>query len=263
VLLGDVGGNNQERELKVNCYKHGKYTFKQTLFSGTWLGPDRCPACYQEQKATHQKQTENANNFHLESKNRELRSRFITASGVPPRFKQKTLDNYVVQGDVSSKILAFCRDYVANFKDYRKQGRSAILCGTMGTGKTHLSCAMAMEIINQHVTPAVYARVSRVCRHVKETYSRDSAEQERDVINSYVRPELLILDEVGVQYGSDTENLIMFDIINERYEQMKPTILISNLSLTGLKGYVGDRVVDRMKENGGNVLNFTWESYRK
>ena len=75
-------------------------------------------------------------------------------------------------------------------------------------------------------------------------------------------PDLLILDEVGVQFGSDAEKLILFEIINTRYQDMKPTILISNLTLVELGKYIGERVVDRMREGGGAILSFDWDSYR-
>ncbi|EJF3060091.1 ATP-binding protein, partial [Escherichia coli] len=72
----------------------------------------------------------------------------------------------------------------------------------------------------------------------------------------------LIIDEVGVQFGSDAEKLIMFEIINTRYEYMKPTILISNQSKDELSAFIGERVIDRMNDGGGCTLAFTWDSYR-
>ena len=54
----------------------------------------------------------------------------------------------------------------------------------------------------------------------------------------------------------------MFEIINERYESRQPTILISNLSLTEVKQYLGDRIFDRMREDGGKYISFDWDSYR-
>ena len=48
------------------------------------------------------------------------------------------------------------------------------------------------------------------------------------MVAGFIRPDLLILDEVGVQFGSETEKMILFEIINGRYEQLKPTIVISN-----------------------------------
>lgn len=73
---------------------------------------------------------------------------------------------------------------------------------------------------------------------------------------------MLILDEVGVQFGSEAEKLILFDVLNERYERCKATILLSNLTATEVKDYLGERVMDRMREDGGKVVVFDWESYR-
>lgn len=76
-------------------------------------------------------------------------------------------------------------------------------------------------------------------------------------------PDLLILDEVGVQFGSDTEKLMLFDILNERYERRHPTILMSNLPRDEVSAYLGERVFDRLREDGGEFISFTWESHRK
>ncbi|NHX33749.1 ATP-binding protein, partial [Escherichia coli] len=82
------------------------------------------------------------------------------------------------------------------------------------------------------------------------------------VIRIYTNPDLLIIDEVGVQFGSEAEKLILFEIINTRYERMKPTILISNQTREELGAFIGERVIDRMSDGGGCTLAFTWDSYR-
>ena len=75
-------------------------------------------------------------------------------------------------------------------------------------------------------------------------------------------PDLLILDEVGHQHGSDAERLTLFDVINARYEQCRPTLLITNLSLSGLREYLDDRPWRFCSEGGGRVLVFDWQSQR-
>jgi hypothetical protein len=84
----------------------------------------------------------------------------------------------------------------------------------------------------------------------------------REAVKWFVEPDLLVLDEIGVQYGTETEQKILFRIIDLRYEEMKPTILISNLAIPAFTEFVGERVVDRMRENGGMLFAFDWESYR-
>ena len=44
---------------------------------------------------------------------------------------------------------------------------------------------------------------------------------------------------------------------------MKPTILLSNLNIEGLGEYLGERVMDRLREGGGKMIAFDWDSYRR
>jgi len=103
----------------------------------------------------------------------------------------------------------------------------------------------------------------RIIRKVKSTWDRNAEMTEEDVIRVYCQKDLLIIDEVGVQFGTDAEKIILFEIINERYAQMLPTILISNLTESELSNYIGERIIDRMKEGQGAVIKFDWDSYRK
>ena len=75
--------------------------------------------------------------------------------------------------------------------------------------------------------------------------------------------EFLVIDEVGVQFGTETEKFIFYEVINRRYENVLPTVLISNLTSDELKTFIGDRAFDRFREDGGAILAFDWESYRK
>lgn len=98
---------------------------------------------------------------------------------------------------------------------------------------------------------------------MKSSWNKNAEESEEQVMRTYIAPNLLVIDEIGVQFGSEAEKIILFEIINERYEAMKPTILISNLSQQELGAYVGERIVDRMREGGGAMIAFDWESYRR
>jgi DNA replication protein DnaC len=64
-----------------------------------------------------------------------------------------------------------------------------------------------------------------------------------------------------VQYGSDSEQTILFEILDRRYAEMRPTVLLTNQDRAGLKSFVGDRVFDRLSETSRWVA-FDWKSYR-
>lgn len=181
---------------------------------------------------------------------------------IPPRFQSRNFANFQDTTLAQQCVKAVCEGYAQRFDHTAKEGSCLVFCGKPGTGKTHLATAIANHLLAQGRS-AVFRTVLQAVRTVKETYSRRSEISETEALSRMLAPELLILDEVGVQFGSDTERLILFEIINGRYEQVKPTLLISNLTEAELGTYLGERILDRMYEGGGAVLAFDWESHRR
>jgi DNA replication protein DnaC len=72
---------------------------------------------------------------------------------------------------------------------------------------------------------------------------------------------LLVLDEIGVQYGTDGEQTIIFDILDRRYRDMRPSVLLTNQDKAGLKTFIGERAYDRLTETC-RWVPFDWPSYR-
>ena len=66
----------------------------------------------------------------------------------------------------------------------------------------------------------------------------------------------------GRSLCSSRERTILFDILNERYEKRRPTLLLSNLTLPDVQLYLGERVFDRLREDDGEVVVFDWQSWR-
>lgn len=97
---------------------------------------------------------------------------------------------------------------------------------------------------------------------IRESKSYGNDVTESQVISDFAGYDLLIIDEVGMQSGTEAESRALFDVFNERYQQMKPTVLISNLDVAGFVQAVGKRISDRVKEDGGEILSFDWNSYR-
>ncbi len=245
----------------VECEAHGSQTTQQLRVFGDW-GIAKCPVCEKEADDRHEKQRLQ-DEIEAKERNRKYAiERHMTASGIPERFKTKDFDNYSAMDGNMRKAHALCQTYAKDFSANASRGTSMILCGHAGTGKTHLACAIVDYVIRNHCITAQYITIGKVFREVKNTYSRNSDDSEGDVILKFKRPELLVLDEIGVQYGSETEKNILFEIINERYEAMKPTVLISNLAMDSLVTFAGERVIDRLKENGGKLMIFDWKSHR-
>ena len=69
-------------------------------------------------------------------------------------------------------------------------------------------------------------------------------------------------DEIGVQFGTKFEENALFDILNERYEKRRPSLLLSNLTSQEVRAFLGERVYDRIKEDNGVIVPFDWTSFR-
>ena len=76
--------------------------------------------------------------------------------------------------------------------------------------------------------------------------------------------DLLVLDEVGFAIGNGaTRRAMLFDVLNDRYGEMRPTILIGNLTAAELEGYLGERIMERLMDLGSIMVPFTWPSHRR
>jgi DNA replication protein DnaC len=186
--------------------------------------------------------------------------RLFASSGIPVRFASRTFESFVADSPAKQRVRGLGERFTAGLGEVEHQGASLILCGRPGTGKTHLACACGHGAIEKLLV-ARFMTVAAALRYVKDSYRRDSDRSESQAIRDLLAPDLLILDEVGVQIGSEHEKMLMFEIINERYQNCRSTILISNLTKQEISDFLGDRVIDRFRESGA-VVAFDWESYR-
>ena len=120
---------------------------------------------------------------------------------------------------------------------------------------------------------AVITTAAEIIRVFKRSMVRDSGYTDGDVIDELASFDLLVIDEVGAQAGTQYELAALHEVIDKRYNLVRPTVLISNLPATtrpgatgeqakSLEQYIGARALDRLRENGALLAGFTWASAR-
>ncbi len=230
-------GDVRQRPVHQHCETHGDWMRQETM-DGPVLSPD-CPQCIEERRMSND----------------------LGRAAIPPRYQDHSLETYDASGEGQKKALNACRQYVGDIPETVRRGQNLVFLGTVGTGKTHLACAIGREFIRSGRT-VMYARTSEIIRLIRETWRGDTQDTEQKRYDRLQAYDLLIIDELGQQAGTDNERQILLSVIDNRYDQgNKPTILISNLSAPQLKELLGVPGYDRIRENA-RVVNFEWESYR-
>lgn len=211
-----------------------------------------CPECEKEDTLNTATKERQASNFQTQAR---INSRLDNAM-IAPRFKEKTFENYKPENDGQKKVLEVCDWFLNNWKG----SMGLIFIGGPGTGKNHLASALIKKFVMEDKGTALMTEAIKVIRAIKESW-RSSDKTETQVMRHFMEPDLLVVDEVGVQFGTETERMFLTEIINDRYNYMKPTILIGNLTLDEMKLAIGERALERFKE-GGKVVAFNWSSHR-
>jgi DNA replication protein DnaC len=235
-----------------------------------------CPRCSEEEiarvaAADHERRDRERLAERQLQRQRALEAR-IGAAGIPTRYRGFSFDTFPGTTLDAKQRCAVLRSYALNWKTVQAEGLSVILSGATGTGKTGLACSVANLVMREFGATAQFMSAYGAVRHLRDTWGR-RGRTEREALHDLIGVDLLILDELGASVGSDTEMTALFEVINGRYAEQRPTMLLSNLPLAdrqapggetrpGLNSYLGPRIMDRFRDDGSFVLNLDWPSLR-
>lgn len=166
--------------------------------------------------------------------------------------------------NVTSNGANICIDYVKRFKENDSDKRyNMLIMGNPGTGKSHLSVAIARTLKASGFTVG-FLTTGKLLSLIKETYSKGAARTENEIFEDIAKLDLLVLDDLGSEQGSRDEfswtKAKLFEIVNTRIS--RPTIYTSNFNDLNISEAVGERVVSRLYNNSKFIDLFT-DDYRK
>lgn len=137
------------------------------------------------------------------------------------------------------EVIGYCRCYAEEFDGH---DASLLLRGPTGVGKTHLSLAIAGTVMERGYS-VVYGPVQKLLHRIeKEHFGRAEGNCE-DVLNDC---DLLILDDVGTEFSSPFYTSALYNILNGRMLEGKPTIISTNLNQKELTDRYGEAIASRI-----------------
>jgi DNA replication protein DnaC len=156
-----------------------------------------------------------------------------------------------------SKILNYCRSYADTFS---KDSRSILMRGATGLGKTHLSLAIANEVIRRGFS-VVYVSAPDILTKLEREHFSYRYNEEDAIQRSLTSCDLLIIDDLGTEFASQYSVAAIYNIFNSRILAGKPIILSTNLTMNELLTTYSQRFVSRVM-GSCDKLDFIGEDIR-
>jgi len=194
---------------------------------------------------------------------------------IPRRYQNCSLGNFEVHNDSHKDALKISRKFVSN---YPAQEIGLLFIGPCGVGKTHLAVAIIRELIEKKNAACTFYDFRELIRDIQSTFTPDSSLSEAEILAPVFDAGVLVLDELGAKRPTAWVEEMVFYIINQRYNQKKPTIFTSNyLDIDeveegrdgldkrkddSLVSRIGYRLRSRLYEMC-KVVNMQGEDYRK
>ena|SRR5271157_1704110 len=149
--------------------------------------------------------------------------------------------------------LATCR--------FLREARDVLFLGPPGVGKSFLVQAVGYQAVKMGFT-VLYRSIFDV---VRDFLHEEAVGQDDKVLASYLKPELLIIDDMGMKQLPKRSGEYLFEIIMRRYET-RSTIMTSNRPLEDWGKLIGDvpsatAILDRFLHHA-EVIQITGKSYR-
>lgn len=240
-----------------SCSQHGKFQIRSIRIGEHEMRITRCPAC---SKADADREEAARTEKERAERQAKIEAR-LDQAGIPPLFRDRTFENYNATTEGQRKALAKFRTFANEFPAHLKTGTVLLGMGNVGTGKSHLACACANVLMSRGHT-AFFTSTARLFTKIRGTWSRSSDQSEEQLLKQFESIDLMILDEIGLQRGTDDEIRTMHELLEARRLNCRPTILLTNLDIPSIKQYLGERFMDRLKESGV-LITFDWDSYRR
>ncbi len=178
--------------------------------------------------------------------------------GIAEAFKNKTFENYTPLNSETRKLKNVAVRYVNEFDDNLKTAANIGFFGQSGAGKTHLTIAIANELMKRNIAVRYMPYIEKITELKNLNRSNDTAEDFANLMNDYRNVRVLLIDDLfksaktyfGGVNGNDVR--IMMDIINYRNLKGLATVFSSEYTpfeLINVDEALGGRIIEMCEGN--------------
>jgi DNA replication protein DnaC len=159
-----------------------------------------------------------------------------------------------------------------------QSGGIVVAWGQRGTGKTQIAYEIATHGVfhDPHfplayrdgfsmpikARPCVYVKAMDIFMRMKNGFTRKDQPSELEIVEGLAQAAFLVIDEAHVRGETKYEDDKLTHIIDKRYDAMRPTMLITNLTNKDFAVQLSPSILSRITEIGGGI-ECNWQSYRK
>ena len=164
----------------------------------------------------------------------------LSGSGLGKRFNNRVFETF--DRSLNPGAYDAAKKYAEAFTKQTQDG--LLFMGYVGVGKTHLAAAILHEVIKRGVQP-IFIEASTLALKLSTSWQEGDT---RSLANEVQKADVLIIDDLGKEKNSDTITTFLFQTINSRYEDCKPTIITTNLTRDEIKQRYEEAIYSRLME---------------
>ena len=190
----------------------------------------------------------------------------IQSSGIGKLIDKQSFENFDLEWYKSNpdhyermkRNVKIAKNYADNFARHED---NLLLIGSTGTGKTHISTAIAKTIISQGFD-VLYDSAQNIISDYETDRFRSGYGQTEQISEKYAECDLLIIDDLGTEFTNQFSISVLYNLLNTRLNKGLSTIISTNLSAQELASKYEGRIYSRMIGTGYTVLRFEGNDHR-
>jgi len=191
-------------------------------------------------------------------------ARMLERARIPRRYEHCSLDSFESGFGGAHPTLAAAHLRARKFVDgypLDTAGTGLLLTGSIGVGKTHLAVGILQALVAERGATGLFYDYRDLLKQVQNSYNRQVAATELEILAPVFETEVLVLDELGASKPTDWVWDTVAHILNTRYNDRRTTIITTNYANLGPLGAestnaarnaareetLGDRIGERMR----------------